>query len=351
LDIGSNKVTEEDRRRVRHHMLDEVEFWQEFNIATFYNACCSNIEAILERQHVPILVGGAGYYLRSLMRGLPTTPMVDESIEQQIQQELNADPDWETSLKRLKKIDPTYAATLQENDYYRLRRALGVFEVSGKPVSSFTDQKETRWKYDWRCIFLSTDRIMLNRTVDRRVESMIEHGLISEVAKLMYEKGFSEQYMAGKAIGYRETIQFLRTMMNLKQQTNDHPWNQTDSLFLSYLNELMRHSRQYAKRQWTWFRNEPDYVWIDSSQDSSFLEARLLDLYTMSRENYDIQIKEMRNMNIVGHDQRTQRKIMKDYKSQLSIYHNANKRRKLLDMIWENDLKTETMRDYDIHEK
>lgn len=307
----------------------------------FHERCCSKIDDILQRNRVPIIVGGAGYYLRSLIRGVPTTPNVSRDIEIRIRHMLDVDSSWDKSLKRLEMIDPIYSKTLSRNDYYRLHRALCIFESSGKPVSSFTDMNDTRFKYDWRCIFLSTDRVNLNRVVDRRVESMIEQGLIEEVVNLMLSKKFSDEFTAGKAIGYRETMCFLKRFSNLKNHLSDKiiPWKQMDTLFLEYITELMQNSRHYAKRQWTWFRNEPDYIWIETGKDESTIEPRILEIFQLSNYDYQICLKEtMKHSQIIGKDQTLQRKLMKNYTSILSVYNDMKKRISLLEDLFDKDL-------------
>jgi tRNA dimethylallyltransferase len=336
LDIGSNKASLEIRKRIPHHLIDELDFWQEFNVSTFHETCCSAIDDVLRRHRVPIVVGGAGYYLRSLIRGVPTTPIVSDEIETRVRHWLDIDSDWDISLKRLERVDPIYSATLGRNDYYRLQRALCVFETCGKPVSSFMDMNETRYRYDWRCVFLSTDRVALNRVVDRRVEGMIEAGMIEEVADLMINKKFSDKFMAGKAIGYRETIAFLRHLVGLRGQEGPIiPWERVDTLFLDYLTRLMRSSRHYAKRQWTWFRNEPDYVWIETGGDESQIERQILDLFHASQSEYKVMADQLKHLQTsVVSDQRIQRKLMNTYTSILSVYHDIKKRGLLLERIW-----------------
>ena len=326
----------EARKRVPHHLVDELEFWQEFNVSMFHERCCSALDDILRRHRIPIVVGGAGYYLRSLIKGVPTTPIVSEDIETRVRHWLDTDSNWDISLKRLERVDPIYSATLSRNDYYRLQRALCVFEASGKPVSSFMDINETRYRYDWRCIFLSTDRLALNRVVDRRVENMIEAGLIEEVADLMMNKKISDEFMAGKAIGYRETMVFLRRLLDLKEQGGLRvPWERVDALFLDYLAELMRNSRQYAKRQWTWFRNESDYVWIETGGDESQVERQILDLFHISPLEYKAHLdKSKLSHPAVILDQPLQRKLMNTYKSILSVFHDVKTRTLLLERIW-----------------
>jgi tRNA dimethylallyltransferase len=248
LDIGSSKPSEEERRRVPHHVFDVVDPDQPFDCARYRDLARVAIEDIRARGRRVLLVGGTGLYLKVLRYGLFPGPRRDPALrdalaalEEQIPGALHG---------RLAGIDPEAARRLHLHDAVRLTRALEVYELTGKTMSEW--QREHGFRAEelpMRLIGLRLERAVLYERIDRRCREMIEGGLVEEV-RALFDRGYGPDLAPIRSIGYREVGAYVLGECGLEQATTD----------------MARATRRLAKRQLTWFRGDPTIEWIDAGE-------------------------------------------------------------------------------------
>ena len=246
LDIGTAKPTAEERQGIPHHLMDFLPPEAPYSVADFTAAAAPLIEQLNSAGKLPIVTGGTGLYITSLMKGTAFAP---EKTDPAIRARLQAAADEQGSAAlyaRLQQIDPAYAEKLHPNNLPRVIRALELFEATGRRMS---EQQRAALAaeppYRSLCICLTCrDRAELYRRIDRRVDSMLQNGVLEE-AKLVYDN--RETYRtAAQAIGYKEFFPYFAGEMPLNDCTN----------------RLKQATRNYAKRQLTWFRHQADGVWL-----------------------------------------------------------------------------------------
>jgi tRNA dimethylallyltransferase len=241
MDIGTAKPTLDERRRVPHHLLDVLDPWESASVAWWLQRAAASCGDIAARGKRPLFVGGTPLYLKALLYGLFDAPPADESIRRRLSEE--ADALGGASLHaRLATVDPVSAARLHPNDVRRVVRALEVWELTGQPISSWQTQwkKQPNAENDGRCLYLDLPRSELYARIDARVERMIAEGWLEEVRALrQLERPLSRE--AGQALGYKEMFAYLDGQADLPQT----------------IRRIQMRSRNFAKRQMTWFRHLP----------------------------------------------------------------------------------------------
>ncbi len=266
LDIGTAKPSLEERALIPHHLIDICDLTESFNAAKFYQQSHSAIQEILVRDRAPIVVGGTGFYLRSLLYGPPEGPVSVPEVRSQLEKQMQ-ELGPEILYERLQMLDPDYAATVTEHDRHKIIRALEIMALSEQKVSDFpksSDGKEP--EYDFRCWFIYYPRERLYSRIDQRCEEMIHQGFLDEV-RAMLPKGLKEHCSASQAIGYRQAIGYLES-------------SQTKEDFEQFVVQFKRASRQYAKRQFTWFRKESLFRWLNVEEfDNERLKETILQDY------------------------------------------------------------------------
>lgn len=251
MDIGTAKPTRQERARVPHHLLDVVWPDESFDAGRFSELAAVAIDAIRGRDHLPVLVGGTGLYLRALSGGLVDLPSPDPALRERLQQEAAA-VGGAALHQRLAAIDPDAARLLHGNDVVRIVRALEVFEQTGRPLSAWQHEHGFRAaRYRLLKIGLAPARAELYRRIDTRAAAMFASGLIEETAALL-AAGYAPQLKALQTIGYREAVRLLHGECTRQEA----------------LAEVQQATRRYAKRQLTWFRADPEIIWVDSLSDS-----------------------------------------------------------------------------------
>ncbi len=249
LDIGTAKASPEERALIAHHMIDICDLEESFNVAQYYEEATQAIRDIISRDNVPILVGGSGFYIHSLLYGPPAGPPSIPEVREQLEKQV-AELGVEVLYERLQMLDPDYAATISEHDQHKVVRALEIMALSERRVSDFpkSSAKEER-EYDFRCWFVYYPREKLYARIEMRCEEMIQKGFLDEVRE-MDARGLRLNSSASQAIGYRQALQFLDS----RQTKEDRE---------QFLAQFKKASRQYAKRQFTWFRKEPLFRWLN----------------------------------------------------------------------------------------
>jgi tRNA dimethylallyltransferase len=254
MDIGTAKVSAAERALYPHHLIDICDLDESFNVAEFYKSCQESFRHISAREAVPIVVGGSGFYIHALLygppAGPPSVPDVRDLLDRQMR---DLGPD--VLFERLQILDPEYAATISVRDRHKIVRALEIIALSERKVSDFPKRmKLEEQQYDFRCWFIYYPRESLYPRIEHRCEEMLRLGFLEEV-KSLDQRGIRINSAASQAIGYRQALEYL-----------DSP--QTDADYLAFISNFKKASRQYAKRQFTWFRKEPLFRWLNIEEHS-----------------------------------------------------------------------------------
>lgn len=247
--IGTAAPGEAERAAVPHHLVGTVDPRTPFNVGRFVAAAERAVEEIHRRGHLPVLVGGTGYYLGGYLAGLPSTPPSDPAIREAIQRGLERDG-LAALRARLAQVDPTSESRIAANDAYRVMRALEVYRVSGRPLSSFRRPGEVRAGLDARLVVLRRPRAELVKRIDARVDRMIAAGLPGEVAAHL-ESGLTADAPAMRTIGYREFC-----------AVGPPPWSR-DTLD-EVGGRIAVNTRRYARRQITYENVLPNTEPVDA---------------------------------------------------------------------------------------
>jgi len=247
MNIGTAKPTIEERQGIPHHMIDVAEPDQEYSAALYQTEARQVIDGILERKHLPILVGGTGLYIRAVID--PFTfgtvggnPVLRKRLMLEAEQE-GADKLY----KRLSEIDAIAANKLHPKDIRRIIRALEVYYLTGKPFSSFIASKQSKQPvYRLYMFGLNMDRSKLYRRIEQRVDNMIAAGFVSEVQQIL-ARGYSRNLNSMRSLGYREIASYLYGEITLEEA----------------IALIKRNTRRFAKRQLSWFRRDKRIKWLD----------------------------------------------------------------------------------------
>lgn len=247
LDIGTAKPGPVERAMVPHHLLDVVDPAEGFSLAQYRALALPTLADIAARGRVPILVGGTGLYIRSLLRGdiLPSVPP-DERFRREME-EVAAREGAEALHERLRAVDPVAASVVHPRNLRRIVRALEVYTHTGRPISDAWEQGRGQAEPPPACFLVcNRPRDVLKTRIASRVDAMLAGGLVAEVAALQ-QAGVPRAAQSMQALGYKETLRFL-----------------TGEIDREALRQLLQTATwQYAKRQLTWFRREPDAIWLD----------------------------------------------------------------------------------------
>ena len=248
MDIGTAKATSEERARVPHHMLDVCEPWEDYSVSRYVQEASAVCDGLLARGKVPVIVGGTGLYIDSLIAGRDFAGR--QEGDEALRRSLNGDYErlgGEAMLERLRAFDPERAAKLHPGDRRRIVRAMEIYALTGKTITQHDrETRERPPRYQARKITLSFEnRADLYARIDRRVEQMVSAGLFAEVEALLRE-GLSPACTAMQAIGYKEAAQHLLGRCTRAEA----------------IEEIKRGSRRYAKRQLTWLRRDADLRWL-----------------------------------------------------------------------------------------
>lgn len=247
MDVGTAKISVEEMQGVKHHLIDVLYPKEDFNIVKFQNMVKCSIEEIVKNGHIPILVGGTGFYIQSIIYDIDfNTEDDNSSVRKKLEEEydtLGADFMYE----KLKKIDSVSAKTIHKNNKKRIIRAIEFFLINNEPISSHNEvQRKKNSPYDYRFFVLNPPRDILYERINKRVDIMVENGLVDEVKKLR-EMGLSMENISMQGIGYKEIIEYLNGEVSLE----------------SAIENIKQNTRHMAKRQVTWFKREKDVIYVD----------------------------------------------------------------------------------------
>ena len=250
MDIGTAKVTKEEMCGIPHFLIDELEPDEEFNVTIFKNKVMKYIEEIRNRGHVPIIVGGTGFYIQSVIYDINFTEYGDDSDIRKKYEEI-AKISGKTELhKRLSDVDKEYADSVSENNVKKVVRALSFYEMTGEKLSMHnTKERERTSPFDFTYFVLTMDRKKLYERIDKRVDLMFKMGLVDEVKSLM-KKGYNKSMVSMQGIGYKEVIDYLNGEISMDE----------------CIDIIKRDTRHFAKRQLTWFKREKVVTYIDKEK-------------------------------------------------------------------------------------
>jgi tRNA dimethylallyltransferase len=260
LSIASAKPDEALRRKIRHHLVDIRDPWEEYTSGEFCHDTDSLIREINDRGSIPLITGGTAYYFKMLLYGRGTTPQADDEIRGKVQNLLSEKGgDW--LYGELGRVDPVSKERINRNDIYRITRALEVYYQTGRPLSSFPVGTTLRDDVDFTVIGLERDKEELKQRIDERVEIMFREGAVDEMRSLL-ENGAQKSWPSMEAIGYREWFDAL----------------ESGEYSLRGVREcIKRNSVKYAKRQMTFFRSFESVNWFNPSDTAGIrrlLESR-----------------------------------------------------------------------------
>ena len=253
LDIGSAKVTEAEMQGIPHHLIDVIDPSVNYDVSVFQKMAAEALEKIYAKGRLPILVGGTGFYIQALLYGIDFSEEPDEKqqeIRQQLEKEAAEAGGPERLYARLQAVDPASTEKIHAHNVRRVIRALEYYTLHGTPISAHNAEERQRPPvYDAAFFVLTDDREKLYRRIDSRVDVMMASGLLEEV-KWLRDLGLSPDRTSLHGIGYKELLQYMSGECSLPEAVE----------------AIKKHSRNYAKRQLTWFRREPAAEWIDISK-------------------------------------------------------------------------------------
>ena len=256
MDIGTAKPTLEEQEGIPHHMLSVAEPWEDFSVSRYCAMADPIVEDILRRGKSPIIVGGTGLYMDALIRGNAFAPCPSTGRREELEA-LAASQGIEAVIEKLQKVDPESAARLHPSDQKRIIRAMEVYLETGMTITEHNRKtQEIPPKYHpIRFTLADRQRQTLYDRIDRRVDAMVEAGLIDEIQGLL-ARGIPEKCTAMQAIGYKEFVAALHGACSLEEAAG----------------QVKQSSRRYAKRQLTWFRRNPENIWLIREDGQTSME-------------------------------------------------------------------------------
>lgn len=259
MDIGTAKPTKDEQKKIPHHLIDIKNPDEKYTAGDFAKDADIKIREIYQRNNIPFVVGGTGFYIKALINGLCQAPQVPQKVRKELKKRINSQ-NLTDFYNKLKQIDSVSAKKINPHDKNRIVRALEVFEATGKPLSSFWKTQDEHKRYNHFTIFLTADRKWLYRKIDERVDKMISQGLQKEVENLL-QKGFQPNDPGMNTLGYKEMISYLQGKMS---------WEDT-------VDSIKKNMRHYAKRQFTWFKKSEINLTIDiNTAKLSDIEKRII---------------------------------------------------------------------------
>ena len=249
MNVGTAKPSKEEMQGIKHYLIDCVEPTRRYSVSDFKNDAIKAIEKILEDRKNPIVVGGTGLYVNSLIYGIDY-PEINTDFEYRKELEERAEREGlEKLYEEAYKIDEEAMKSISHNDKKRILRVLEIFKETGKTKTQVEiESKKNGIKYDYRVFAIDMPRDVLYERINKRVDLMLENGLIEEV-KNIYEKYGKELITSIQAIGYKEVIEYLEGRYSKEEM----------------IEKIKMESRRYAKRQLTWFRRNKSIHWLDAS--------------------------------------------------------------------------------------
>lgn len=246
MDIGSAKITPEEMAGIPHHLIDILEPTEEFHVVRFQTLAKEALRTVYANGNIPILAGGTGFYIQSVLYDIDFTETEEDDAFRLELERFAKERGNEALFEKLRRIDPKSCEILHANNVKRVIRAIEFYEKTGKPISEHNEeQHEKESPYRFVYFVLNDERQKLYEKIEKRVDAMLEAGLVDEVKKLK-EMGCTRSHVSMQGLGYKEILEYLDGECTLEEAVY----------------RLKRDTRHFAKRQLTWFRREKDVVWI-----------------------------------------------------------------------------------------
>lgn len=250
MDIGTAKITPEEMDGVSHYLVDELEPWEEFNVVVFQKLCKQYMEQIYAKGKIPIIVGGTGFYIQSVLYDIDFTKNEADTSYRQMLERKAEDEGAEMIHQELAKVDPESAEQIHPNNVKKVIRALEYYHQTGQKISEHNEtQRQKESPYDFVYYVLSLPREILYDRINKRVDLMRQEGLEEEVKRLE-ERGCTREMVSMQGLGYKEILDAFTGKCTM------------DEAF----DKIKLETRHFAKRQFTWFRRERTVTWLDKEK-------------------------------------------------------------------------------------
>ena len=259
MDIGSAKIKKEDMQGIPHHLIDVLSPLEDFNVVTFQRMCKECMEDIYKRGKIPILTGGTGFYIQSVLYDIDFTENKEDSCFRLELENLAKTKGASYLHEMLRKVDPVSAEEIHANNVKRVIRALEYHEQTGETISLHNETQRRKESAYRSCYFvLNDERDKLYERINQRVDEMLAEGLVEEVEKLA-GMGCTRDMVSMQGLGYKEILSYLAGDITLEEATE----------------RIKRDTRHFAKRQITWFKREKDVIWVNKP-DFSYDDTAIL---------------------------------------------------------------------------
>ncbi len=246
MDIGSAKIKKEEMQGIPHHLIDCISPSQEFNVVIFQKMALNAMEEIEKRDKIPIIVGGTGFYIQSVLYQIDFTPNEDQGEVRKELETLALTKGKEYLHEKLREVDPLSAREIHANNQKRVIRALEYYRLTGEPISKHNiEQRQKESPYDFSYFVLNDKRERLYQRIDQRVDEMVSQGLVEEVRALK-NMGYDRSFVSMQGLGYKEILDYLEDKISLDEAVY----------------RIKRDTRHFAKRQITWFKREKEVIWV-----------------------------------------------------------------------------------------
>lgn len=263
MDIGSAKIKKEEMDGVPHYLIDVLDPEEEFNVTVFQKMAKEAVEEIYSHGHIPIVAGGTGFYIQALLYDIDFTENGEDTSIRMELEKLGQERGAEYLHNLLRDIDPDSAEEIHENNLKRVIRAIEYYRQTGERISEHNKrEREKKSPYDFFYYVVNTDRARLYERIDRRVDLMLDQGLVEEVMHLK-DMGLTRDMVSMQGLGYKEILDYLQGICTLEE-----------AIYV-----LKRDTRHFAKRQITWFKRERDVRWLnlpDFNNDLDQVQLKML---------------------------------------------------------------------------
>lgn len=247
MNIGTAKVNKEEAKGIKHHLIDIIDPREPFNISIFQQKAKEAIEEILAKGKIPILVGGTGFYIQSILYDIDFDETQTDHAYRTSLENIAAEKGNQYLHSQLKEVDEQSYNKIHPNNVKRVIRALEYYNQTGLPISKHNEEERKKSSpYNFLFYMLNMNRQLLYNRIDKRVDEMFDKGLVQEVTELR-NKGYSKELVSMQGLGYKEILSYLENECNLEEA--------------KYI--IKRDTRHFAKRQFTWFKREKDIQWLD----------------------------------------------------------------------------------------
>lgn len=247
FDIGSAKITKDEMQGVPHHLIDVMEPRDDFNVACFKQLADKAISEIYGRGHIPIITGGTGFYIQAVLNDIDFTDTSEDGYRQELET-LRQQKGDRFLYEMLEQTDPAAAKAIHPNNVKRVIRALEFYKQTGTRISEHNEQERAKTSaYNSAYFVLNCERSILYDRIEKRIDIMLEQGLVDEVKALVENYHVSATDVSMQGLGYKEILAYLEGSISLEEA----------------IYRIKRDTRHFAKRQLTWFKREPEVLFVD----------------------------------------------------------------------------------------